>query len=216
MSAQLTERQENILASIQESLGSNGYPPTIRELGEKIGVKSTSLITYYLEQLEALGYITRDRSISRGIRLTGQGEQIPKSVEIEQETIAIPYLGYIVASEPIAVEALSGDETLELNRALFGRNVANLYALTVKGDSMIDALIHQGDTIILRHQERVENGEMAAVWVDDPGETTLKKVYYEGSRVRLQPANPTMKPIYVPAGNLRIQGKVVMVIRKLE
>jgi repressor LexA len=66
------------------------------------------------------------------------------------------------------VEALSGDETLELNRALFGRNVANLYALTVKGDSMIDALIHQGDTIILRHQERVENGEMAAVWVDDP------------------------------------------------
>ncbi len=216
MSAQLTERQESILASIQESLGSNGYPPTIRELGEKIGVKSTSLITYYLEQLEALGYITRDRSISRGIRLTGQGEQIPKSVEVEQETIAIPYLGYIVASEPIAVEALSGDETLELNRALFGRNVANLYALTVKGDSMIDALIHQGDTIILRHQERVENGEMAAVWVDDPGETTLKKVYYEGSRVRLQPANPTMKPIYVPAGNLRIQGKVVMVIRKLE
>lgn len=216
MSAQLTERQENILAFIQESLGSNGYPPTIRELGEKIGVKSTSLITYYLEQLEALGYITRDRSISRGIRLTGQGERTPKSVEVEQETIAIPYLGYIVASEPIAVEALSGDETLELNRALFGRNVANLYALTVKGDSMIDALIHQGDTIILRHQERVENGEMAAVWVDDPGETTLKKVYYEGSRVRLQPANPTMKHIYVPAGNLRIQGKVVMVIRKLE
>jgi len=135
---------------------------------------------------------------------------------VEQETIAIPYLGYIVASEPIAVEALAGDETLELNRALFGRNISNLYALTVRGDSMIDALIHQGDTVILRHQEHVENGEMAAVWVDDPGETTLKKVYYEGSQVRLQPANPTMKPIYVPAGNLRIQGKVVMVIRKLE
>ncbi len=216
MSAQLTERQENILACIQESLGNNGYPPTIRELGEKIGVKSTSLISYYLEQLEAMGYITRDRSISRGIRLTDQGEQPRKPVEVEHETIAIPYLGYIVASEPIAVEALAGDETLELNRALFGRNVSNLYALTVKGDSMIDALIHQGDTVILRHQERVENGEMAAVWVDDPGETTLKKVYYEGSRVRLQPANPTMKPIYVPAGNLRIQGKVVMVIRKLE
>ena len=132
------------------------------------------------------------------------------------ETLSVPFLGYIVASAPIPVEALPGSETLEINQALFGRDSDDLFALTVQGNSMIDALINDGDTIILRYQERVENGEMAAVWLLSESSTTLKKVYYEkGNRVRLQPANPTMSPIYVPADDVQIQGKVVMVIRQL-
>jgi len=129
--------------------------------------------------------------------------------------VSIPFLGYIVASEPLPVAPLSGAVTVEIDRALFGKDVADLFALQVQGNSMIDALIHDGDTVILRHQERVENGEMAAVWLNSNAETTLKKVYYEGSRVRLQPANPTMGPIFVPADDVQIQGKVVMVIRQL-
>jgi len=217
MSRKLAERQEKILKFLEVYLKDNGYPPTIREIGKNIGVKSTSLVSYYLDQLESRGYIIRDRAVSRGIRLADEEEKgTTASEEIQSDSLAIPYLGYIVASAPIAVEALVGDETVELNRAFFGHNVSDLYALTVQGNSMIDALIHDGDTVILRHQERVENGEMAAVWLDDPGETTLKKVYYEGPQVRLQPANPTMDPIYVPASNFRVQGKVVMVIRRME
>ena len=121
----------------------------------------------------------------------------------------------IVASAPIPVEPLSGSETLEINRALFGRDPSGLFALKVQGDSMIDALVNDGDTVILRHQERVENGEMAAVWLNGEASTTLKKVYYEGDQVRLQPANPTMAPIYVPTDDVQVQGKVVLVIRQL-
>jgi len=158
--------------------------------------------------------LERQADTSRGIRLTAplRAAYAPAM----HDTLAIPFLGYIVASAPIPVEPLSGAETVEINRALFGRDSSDLFALKVKGNSMIDALVHDGDTIILRHQERVENGEMAAVWISGgPGETTLKKIYYEGKQVRLQPANPTMHPIYVPTADVQVQGKVVLVIRQL-
>jgi len=203
-----------VLKFLEEYLETNEYPPTLREIGRAIDVKSTSLISYYLDQLEKQGRLVRQRSVSRGLRLVNR--EPPREPKARPEIISIPYLGHIVAGAPVPIEPLSGDESVELSRALFGANTANLFALTVKGDSMIDALIHNGDMVVLRHQERVENGEMAAVWLDEPGETTLKKVYYEGQQVRLQPANPSMGPIYVPADNVRVQGKVVMVIRQLE
>jgi repressor LexA len=215
MSIELPERQQRVLNFIQSYLEQSGYPPTVREIGDAVGIKSTSLVTYYLDRLEEKGHITRDRSISRGIRLTGETLN-PEAIYHNENAISIPYLGYIVAGQPIPVDALPGEETVELNRALFGRDVSDLFALTVQGESMIDALVNDGDLVILRHQERVENGEMAAVWLPSTGETTLKKVYYEGSRVRLQPANPTMKPMYYPAEQVLIQGKVVMVVRRLE
>ena len=216
MGAKLPDRQKRVLTFLEGYIEENGFPPTVREIGDAIGVTSTSLVSYYLKSLESRGLIDRASSISRGIRLTSEvNEAGPEYLVGASEAISIPFMGYIVASEPIPVEPLAGTETVEINRALFGKDVANLFALQVKGNSMIDALIHDGDTVILRHQERVENGEMAAVWLNSNAETTLKKVYYEGGRVRLQPANPTMEPIYVPAHDVRIQGKVVMVIRQL-
>ncbi|RLC84964.1 MAG: repressor LexA [Chloroflexi bacterium] len=214
MNSELPTRQRQVLKFLEEYLETNEYPPTLREIGRAIDVKSTSLISYYLDQLEKQGRLVRQRSVSRGLRLVNR--EPPREPKARPEIISIPYLGHIVAGAPVPIEPLSGDESVELSRALFGANTANLFALTVKGDSMIDALIHNGDMVVLRHQERVENGEMAAVWLDEPGETTLKKVYYEGQQVRLQPANPSMGPIYVPADNVRVQGKVVMVIRQLE
>ena len=214
MNSELPTRQRRVLKFLEEYLETNEYPPTLREIGRAIGVKSTSLISYYLDQLEKQGRLVRQRSVSRGLRLVNR--EPPRELKARPEIISIPYLGHIVAGAPVPIEPLSGDESVELSRALLGANTANLFALTVKGDSMIDALIHNGDMVVLRHQERVENGEMAAVWLDEPGETTLKKVYYEGQQVRLQPANPSMGPIYVPADNVRVQGKVVMVIRQLE
>ncbi len=211
----LPERQAKMYAFLSDYINTNGFPPTVREIGEALDIPSTSLVSYYLKGMEERGLIDRESSISRGIRLVADPYQPSDFLAGSGETLSIPFLGYIVASAPIPVEALAGTETVEINRALFGRDVNALFALQVQGNSMIDALIHDGDTVILRHQDRVENGEMAAVWLNSNAETTLKKVYYEGARVRLQPANPTMEPIFVPAHDVRVQGKVVMVIRQL-
>ena len=213
----LPERQQKVFNFIKNYLGNNGYPPTVREIGQGVGITSTSLVSYYLKRLEEHGLIIRESSISRAIRLTEDVESDDEEFIGNEDTFSVPFLGYIVASEPIPVEPLPGHETIEISRALFGREAEDMFALQVQGNSMIDALISDGDTVILRHQERVENGEMAAVWLDNGvGETTLKKVYYEGATVRLQPANPTMQPIYVPTNDVQIQGKVVMVIRSLD
>ncbi len=216
MTSKKANRQRKIYEFLQEYVEANGYPPTVREIGKAVGIKSTSLVSYYLKSLDKKGLIDREPSVSRGIRLAdASGQEEPQ--DIETGAVSIPYLGYIGASKPIPVEPLEGDETIEINRALFGRETRDLFALRVKGNSMIDALIHDGDLVILRQQEHIENGQMAAVWIDnDLGETTLKKVYREGKRVRLQPANPAMDPIYVPAEQVQIKGKVVLVIRQLE
>ena len=214
MKRQSGERQDRILKFLEIYSQENGYPPTVREIGKELGIESTSLVSFYLAQLEKKGRISRDPAISRGIRLT-QSDSPHESRAPRGDIVAIPFLGPIVASKPINSEALPGDETVELNQAFFGRDLNSLFALKVKGNSMIDALVHDGDLVILRQQERVENGEMAAVWLMDREETTLKKVYYEGREVRLQPANPTMEPFRVPANQVLVQGKVVLVIRQL-
>lgn len=215
----LTERQRGILRHIWESINERGYPPSIREIGEAVGISSTSVVNYNLERLKQEGLIERDRGYSRGLRLSAEGELLFSSPQ-ERQVVPIPMLGVIVAGEPIPVPSsdfsLMGiEETVELTRGIIG-DPGNLFALRVQGDSMIDALIHDGDIVILRQAQQVENGEMAAVWLRDREETTLKRVYREGSRVRLQPANPTMAPIYVDdPSQVEVQGKVVMVIRQV-
>ncbi len=216
MAKQIPERQQKVLDCIAQYVDEHGYPPTVREIGKAIGVNSTSLVTYYLKRLEERGLILREPSMSRAIQLTKTATK-EVSVKINDgELLPIPFLGYIAAGVPINVEALAGNETLEINRALFGRDVSDLYALKVQGSSMIDALIGDGDIVILKHQDRVENGQMAAVWLTQEESTTLKKFYREGKQVRLQPANPTMDPIYVPTDQVQVQGKVVLVIRQLQ
>jgi repressor LexA len=211
----LTERQRGILRHIWESISERGYPPSIREIGRAAGISSTSVVNYHLERLEDEGLIERDRRHSRGLRLSQAGEALFGG---QTDVVRLPLLGVIVAGEPIPVPAsdfrLMGDETVELARSVVGDS-SDLYALRVQGDSMIDALIHDGDIVVMRHVPRVENGEMAAVWLRDREETTLKRVYWEGSKVRLQPANPTMSPIFVDARQVEVQGKVVMVIRRV-
>jgi len=216
MAKKLPERQQKVLDCIAQYRDEHGFPPTVREIGNSIGVNSTSLVTYYLKRLEEKGLIIREPSMSRAIQLTETATQQVTITVSDDELLPVPFLGYIAAGVPINVEALAGSETIEINRALFGRDISDLYALRVQGNSMIDALVNDGDIVVLKHQDRVENGQMAAIWLVDEESTTLKKVYNEGQEIRLQPANPTMGPIMVPADQVQVQGKVVLVIRQLQ
>ena len=211
MAKELSERQQNIMAFLREFISENRFPPTIREIGERVGITSTSVVKYNLDVLERENLIERDREISRGIRIVA---------ERLTEGIRVPLLGKIAAGLPIPVPesdlALFDEDldSVELTRDIV-KDARGIFALTVQGDSMIDALIHDGDVVLMRSQERVENGELAAVWLPDEEEATLKRFYLEGDRVRLQPENPTMQPMFFPAQDVEVKGKVVCVIRQL-
>jgi len=217
MGERISKKQRGILEFVGKYIDENGYPPSMREICGATGISSTSVVSYNLDRLEEAGYIVRDREVSRGLRLAEAGEDRLKSTGL----LRLPLLGRIVAGEPMPVPssdfALMGDDSIEVSRELLG-DPDGLYALEVEGDSMVDALVNDGDIVVMRHQERVENGEMAAVWLRGEGEVTLKRFYQEqGGRVRLQPANPTMGPIYIDdPSRVVVQGKVVMVIRKLD
>ena len=213
MGLDLSERQQRIMGFIREFLADRHFPPTIREIGEKVGISSTSVVKYNLDALERKGLIQRDGEISRGIRL------VEEAVRRVASVIQVPVLGRIAAGTPIPVpdstfSPFGYDRTIELTRDIV-RDEENIYALEVQGDSMIDALIHDGDIVVMRHQERVENGELAAVWLRSREETTLKRFYLEGDRVRLQPANPLMGPMFFPSVDVQVMGKVLLVIRQL-
>jgi len=206
----LSLKQQRILNYIREFIRDNGYPPSIREIGSALGISSTSVVKYNLDILEREGHIERDRTISRGIKL--------KEASADS-SIRVPLLGVIAAGEPIPVltegTLQAADDYLELTRDII-KDTSGVYALRVKGNSMIDALVHDGDVVIMRQQDSADNGDMVAVWLLDREETTLKRFYQEGDRVRLQPANPSMEPIYARPTDVRIQGKVIAVIRALE
>jgi len=214
--AVLEDQQQRILECIRDFIQERGYPPTVRDIARELGISSTSVVDYHLRRLEQAGWIERDPRSSRGIRLTAAGARGLGLGEI----VSVPLLGDIAAGEPIPVPSsdfslLGVEETIELTRSIVG-DPQDLYALRVRGNSMIDAMVHDGDIVIMRPAEEVANGEMAAVWLRDREEATLKRVYWEGGRVRLQPANPTMDPIYIDdPRQVQIQGKVVMVIRRV-
>lgn len=206
--ARLSARQERMLAFIAEFRARHGYPPTVRELGRAAGISSTSVVDYNLNVLEKAGLIRRDREISRGIELLGETPEVPSAV-------TVPVIGQIAAGVPI--EAIEGmPETLALSGALAPEGA---YALRVKGKSMIDDLIDDGDLVVIKPQQTAENGEIVVALVLDgespEGSATLKRLYRERGRVRLQPRNPEMAPIYVDPDRLQIQGRVVSVIRQL-
>jgi repressor LexA len=192
------------------------YPPTIREIGQEVGISSTSVVNYNLNILEREGLIARDKEVSRGIKLIGAAAQAldPRTM------VSVPLLGRIAAGEPIPVPssgfATLGDETIELTRGLLPADTQDIFALQVRGTSMIDAMIGDGDIVVMKHQQTAQNGELVAVWLRDKEETTLKRFFLENGRVRLQPENPTMKPIYADPTNVEVQGKVVLVVRKPE
>ena len=209
----LSERQSKILSFLKTFTLDNGYPPTIREIGEAVGISSTSVVNYNLDALQRAGHIVRDRTVSRGIRLVEGLEELTGATDL----VKIPLLGRIAAGSPIQVPegAFDSDtDTIELTRDLVSAE-DGIYALKVQGTSMIDALINDGDIVVMRHTQTANNGDMVAAWLVDQEETTLKRFYHEGSRVRLQPENQAMQPIYVDANKVEVQGRVVAVFRQL-
>jgi repressor LexA len=214
----LSDRQKRIMAFIGEYLEIHNYPPTIREIGQAVGISSTSVVKYNLERLEEKGLIERSEEVSRGLKLKDGPSLVPPRRELQPGLVPIPKLGVISAGSPIAAFGQQEDpfagETLTLTRDLVPAT-GRLYTLQVKGDSMIDALVYDGDWVVIQHQETAEPREMIVAWIKDREETTLKYYYPEGAHVRLQPANPAYQPIYVPGEQLEIQGKVVAVVRQL-
>jgi repressor LexA len=229
----LSDRHRRIMEFLTAFQEQNGYSPSIRQIGDHITVKSTSLVDYYLNQLEQMGYITREGRVSRSIRVvkplyagvaTKVGGAMRKVASSISDLIQIPIMGRIVASAPIPMPTsdlayFDSESSVEMARSMLPARdkPSELFALEVQGESMIDAMINDGDIVIMKPALEASNGDMVAVWLDDRDETTLKYFFKENDRIRLQPANPTMGPIYVdnPA-SLRIMGKVVMVIRQVQ
>jgi repressor LexA len=202
------EIRERILEYIRHSLDEKGYAPTVRDIMRGCSISSTSLVQYHLNILEKEGQIRRDPEVFRSIQL------------VEKDIIEVPLLGTIAAGEPIPVVDSGtwtnrAEETLRLTMDVVGKK-GDIYALKVKGTSMLDALINDGDVVIMEATQTVADGETAAVWLKNEQEVTLKKIYREPRRIRLQPANSEMKSIYARPENVEVQGKVVAVLRKLE
>ena len=229
----LGERPLKILKFLSKYQGDHGYSPSIREIGMFIGVDSTSLVDYYLNQLVDKGYIERDNRVSRSIRILKDltpnlvervAEKTAQVAQVVSDLLSIPLVGRIGASLPIPMPETSGAyfdafSSVEVARSLLPvrEKTSELFALEVDGVSMIDAMVNDGDIVIMKKTNTANNGEMVAVWLEDNNETTLKYFFKENGRVRLQPANPTMQPIIIDnPEQVRIQGKVVMVVRQFK
>ncbi len=231
----LGDRHIRIMKFLTEFQDLHGYSPSIREIGKHISVDSTSLVDYYLDQLCQEHYIERDKRVSRSIRimrpmypgdtLASQAAQaVRTAVRRASELLDIPIWGRIGASLPVPMPPSEGsyfdpDSTVEIARSLLPsrEKISDLFALEVDGLSMIDAMVNDGDIVIMKRTQNANNGEMVAVWLEDTDETTLKYFFKEGSHVRLQPANPTMNPIIIDnPERVRVQGKVVMIVRRVE
>jgi len=208
----LSAKQERIINFVTEFLQDKGYPPSIRDIAAGCGISSTSVVAYNLNKLEQAGYIRRHSDISRGIKFLTPQQKGGKLV-------IIPIVGVIAAGEPIPVPAsdtgnVLATEGLEVSEELL-RGKQDVYALRVKGDSMLDALIGDGDIVLMDYVNSAENGDMVAVWLKEEQEVTLKRFFAEPNRIRLEPANKRMTPIYTTPDNVEIQGRVVAVIRRV-
>lgn len=208
----LSPRQSSILDYIQRFMSEAGFPPSIRDIKDQLEISSTSVVAYNLKKLEERGLITRTDKVSRGIKLPPVEPAAVPSTNMRRVNL----VGAIAAGLPIPEpDQAPVDEYVDVPADLLPARVKDVYALRVRGNSMIDALIADGDIVLLRYQENAENGQMAAVRVIDRNEVTLKKVYFEGSQIRLQPANPTMDAWHEQASNVEIQGRVVGVMRSM-
>jgi repressor LexA len=209
----LSPKQQQIIKFIRDFYQDSGYPPTIRDIMKGCRLSSTSVVTYNLNVLERANYIRRHSEVARGIELLAPSA-------LSGSCVQVPVIGQIAAGEPIPVPTVDtwdvtvAADILEVTGDLTqGRQ--EVYALRVKGWSMIDALVNDGDIVLMEHVTSVDNGEVAAVWLKSEREATLKRFYAENGHIRLQPANRQMKPIYAEPDNVEIQGRVIAVIRKL-
>ena len=209
---ELSDKQRRIFDYISHFIDEHDYPPSIRQIQDACGISSTSVVDYNLRILETRGYIRRDREVSRGMEVTHGGGR-------RARIVPVPIIGTIAAGQPIAVPSAdtwqaSHDETIDVSPDMIG-NRDNIFALRVKGTSMIDALVNDGDVVIMEATTAAKDGDTVAAWLKREETTTLKKFYREGDRVRLQPANSTMDPIYTEADNVEVQGRIIATIRSM-
>lgn len=229
MSAELSlsDRQARILDYIIDYLGEHKIPPSIRDIGKAVGISSTSVVNYNLTKLQEMGLIDRMPEVSRGLSVNFDQLEQPAPVDMASAFLAnavvtnlirVPMLGHIQAGEPVDVPDArtweTAEEWVQLTAGMFG-DPAKLFALRVQGDSMKDASVLDGDIVILHYQESANNGDMVAAWIDGDDTTTLKYLNKKGSTVELLPANADYQPIVRPADQVRINGRVVSVIRYL-
>ena len=204
----LSNTREKVYAFIRSFIRRRGYAPTVRDILKGCGLSSTAVVQHHLNVLEREGRIQRDPEVFRSIQLTDKLDKLE----------SVPLLGTIAAGEPIPVPTAETWSSGALEMLQVPEEISNgrqLYALRVKGRSMIDALIDDGDTVLMEPVTTAANGEMVAVWLRDQQEVTLKRFYVEGHQVCLRPANHLMEPIYQPPENVEIQGRVAGVLRKL-
>jgi repressor LexA len=223
---ELTLRQRKMLRFIDQYIFENGYPPTIREIGDATETGSTSVVNYNLNKLADEGFIDREKRVSRGVKLLvrvpGSNTTPGNRNRPRRATPNIPLIGTIAAGEPIPLpddigQTVDEEDLIEISSMMFsGVDPSEVFALRVKGDSMIDAMIAEGDIVLFRKQSIANNGDMVAVWLADRSETTLKYFYHEGNRIKLLPANQNYEPIYVDAAYCQIHGKVLSVLRRLK
>ena len=197
----LTKRQREILDYLQDFIQQHGYAPSLEEIGRRFGLSSLATVHKHLTNLQEKGFIKRAWNRSRSV------EMIPTNSG--GRAVDLPLLGYVAAGSPI--EAVATTETIAVPEDLVGRR--DTYVLRVRGNSMIDEQICDGDFVIVEDRKTAQNGETVVALLSG-SDVTLKKLYRENGRVRLQPANPTMQPIYVDPEQLQVQGVVVGVMRK--
>jgi repressor LexA len=211
---ELSDKQQRIVDFIGNFWSENNFPPSVRDIVAGCSLSSTSVADYNLKILEKKGVIRRHKEVSRGIELPSLARPVNR--------MDVPVIGQIAAGKPIPVpdndtwDVTSNAETIEVTRDIV-RGREGVYALKVKGNSMIEDLINDGDIVLLQSVNAVENGETAAVWLKSEKEATLKKFYAESNgKIRLQPANSQMQPIYVSPDNVEVQGRVIAVIRQMD
>ena len=197
----LTKRQREILDYLNDFIQQHGYAPSLEEIGRRFGLSSLATVHKHLTNLQEKGFIKRAWNRSRSVELV--------ATRTGGRAVELPLLGYVAAGTPI--EAVAGTETIAVPEDLVGRR--DTYVLRVRGDSMIDEQIRDGDFVIVEDRKTADDGEMVIALVNG-SEVTLKKLFRDGGRVRLQPANPALQPLFVDADAVQVQGVVVGVMRK--
>ena len=214
MKKKLSPRQQRMLEFIRDFMDDHHFPPTVRDIQAGCEISSTSVVDYNLHIMQREGYLKRLPEVSRGIELLDGGSRRSR-----RDVVQVPVLANIAAGDPLPIppsdswreQAL---EVIDLPTSVI-KGKANVFGLRVKGLSMIDAYVADGDLVLLEPVPQPENGDMVAAWLDDDNSVTLKRFYLEGDTVRLQPENSSMEPIRVPAKNVAVRGRVVGVIRTL-
>jgi repressor LexA len=200
-------RQQAILEFIKSYLGENGYPPTYEEIRTGLDLSTKSLVDHHLQALETAGHLSRVPNTPRGLRLN---RKLPQS-----RTLKVPILTDLDGDNQLRAPALNTAEVLEMTRSLVPDG-ANLYALKVRGQILADALINDGDIVLLQLKSQANDGELVAVRRLDNNETSFKRIYYEPGGVRLQPVNPACEPISLDPELVQVQGKIITIIRQIE